>query len=262
MAKSMQTTAAMAFVKLLLTIFNLIFWLTGLTLLVVGIAVLVGLRDYLDLSETDFTNMPYILIGTGLFMIAAGIIGCCAVVKNLAWFLQLFGIMIIVVFVALLAAGVFGFFYRTKLQDGFKAGLDKSMNGYNEETVDDVHVAIDRVQSTLQCCGVANYTTWLQSDSKWHQEHLEEGEVAPGSCCNVTVMPECDDTVVSVPIKNSNGTLIVYQKGCYTKVSSFLDNKLTMMSGVCIAFAFFQLLGVILSFCLAKLINANKYEMV
>lgn len=68
----------------------LFFWqLTGFTLLVVGIAVLVGLRDYLDLSETDFTNMPYILIGTGLFMIAAGIIGCCAVVKNLAWFLQL-----------------------------------------------------------------------------------------------------------------------------------------------------------------------------
>lgn len=251
----------MAFVKLLLTIFNLIFWLTGLILLVVGIAVLVGLKDYLELSDTDFTNMPYILIGTGLFMIAAGIIGCCAVVKNLAWFLQLYGIMIIVVFVALLAAGIFGFFYRTKLQDGFHSGLKKSMANYDDSNKDDSHEAIDRVQSTLQCCGVDDYTTWLNPTSKWQQDHATEGEVAPGSCCNKTVEPQCDD-LSAVPVKNSNGTLVVYEKGCYTKVATFLDNKLTMMSGVCIAFAFFQLIGVVLSFCLAKLINANKYEMV
>lgn len=258
MAKSMQTTAAMAFVKLLLTVFNLIFWITGITLLVVGIVVLVGLSDYLDLSDTDFTNMPYILIGTGLFMIAAGIIGCCAVVKNLAWFLQLFGIMIIVVFVALLAAGVFGFFYRNKLQEGFKTGLTSNMMNYLGKSDVDSDRAIDNVQETLSCCGVEDYKTWQNPDSQWAQQHPD---VAPYSCCDDSSGVECVGTD-PVPFMTSNGTLAVFDKGCYHKVSTFLDSKLAMMSGVCVAFAFFQLVGVVLAFCLAKLINANKYEMV
>ena len=63
--------------------------LVGLALLAVGIWGIFELKYYLELSDTDYSNVEYVLIGTGSFMIAAGIIGCCATCKNIAWLLQL-----------------------------------------------------------------------------------------------------------------------------------------------------------------------------
>ena len=70
-----------------------------------GIWSIFELKYYLELSKTDYSNLEYVLIGTGSFMIAAGIIGCCATVKNIAWLLQLVShISIYIVLFPLLSA--------------------------------------------------------------------------------------------------------------------------------------------------------------
>ncbi|XP_033637887.1 tetraspanin-7-like [Asterias rubens] len=255
MAKQMQTTAAMAIVKLLLTIFNLIFWLVGLSLLAVGIWGIFELKYYLELSKTDYSNVEYVLIGTGSFMIAAGIIGCCATVKNIAWLLQLYGVMVFVVFIALLAAGISGFVYKKPLQEGFKKGLKEHIDDYKGSSkVPDSYV--DKLQEKLSCCGSQNYTDWMQSD--WSQDHVNQ---VPSSCCNASVSEDiCSKQQSAIPIK-TNGTLLAFNKGCYEKVASFLDNKMAIIGGSALGFAFFQIIGIVLAFGLAKLINTNKYEM-
>ncbi|XP_038050082.1 tetraspanin-7-like [Patiria miniata] len=260
MAKQMQTTAAMAVVKLLLTIFNLIFWLVGIALLAVGIWGIFELKYYLELSDTDYSNVEYVLIGTGSFMIAAGIIGCCATVKNIAWLLQLYGVMVFVIFVALLAAGISGFVYRNPLEEGFKKGLNSKLKTY-EGRKDPPDSYIDKLQENLFCCGSKNFTDWLQPDISWSKTHPDLDEV-PASCCNSTVDAEmCDSAEGDIPVRTDNGTLLAYSEGCYEKVTGFLDNKMAIIGGSALGFAFFQLIGIVLAFGLAKLINTNKYEM-
>lgn len=51
-------------------------------------------------------------------------------------------------------------------------------------------------------------------------------------------------------------------QGCYAKVIRFLDTNLSAIAGGAVGFAFFQLLGVLLSFCLASNVNKAKYERV
>ncbi len=238
MAKQMQTTAAMAVVKLLLTIFNLIFWLVGLSLLAVGIWGIFELKYYLELSDTDYSNVEYVLIGTGSFMIAAGIIGCCATVKNIAWLLQLYGVMVFVIFIALLAAGISGFVYRGPLQEGFKKGLETHIEDYKGSSkVPDSYV--DKLQEKLSCCGSQNYTDWMEPDTEWYKDLAHVGEV-PASCCNASVSEDtCSKQQSAIPIKY-NGTLLAYNEGCYDKVASFLDNKMSIIGGSALGFAFFQ----------------------
>lgn len=49
-------------------------------------------------------------------------------------------------------------------------------------------------------------------------------------------------------------------QGCYEKVIEFLNENIGIVAGAAIVVAFFPLLGVILSCCLANTINKAKYE--
>ena len=77
-------------------LFLLSFQIVGIAILAVGIWGVAELKYYLDLSETNYNNVPYMLIGTGSFMIVAGIIGCCSIIKNIAWLLRLVSILAII----------------------------------------------------------------------------------------------------------------------------------------------------------------------
>ncbi|XP_006813502.1 tetraspanin-7-like [Saccoglossus kowalevskii] len=85
---------------------------TGIAILSVGIWGKIGLDKYNELSTDDFSNVPYILIGTGGFIIIVGLIGCCATFKSVSWLLRLYGILLFVVLIAELAAGISGLVYR------------------------------------------------------------------------------------------------------------------------------------------------------
>ena len=62
--------------------------IVGIALLGVGIWGVAELKYYLDLSETDYTSVPYTLIGVGSFMFVGGFFGCCALLKNISWLLR------------------------------------------------------------------------------------------------------------------------------------------------------------------------------
>ncbi|XP_072035030.1 tetraspanin-7-like [Amphiura filiformis] len=259
--KRMQTTAAMAIVKLLLTIFNLIFWIVGVAILAVGVWGVAELKYYLDLSETNYTNVPYMLIGTGSFMIVAGLIGCCAIIKNIAWFLKLYGFMVFVVFIALLVAGITGFVLRNPLKEDFQTGLEKAVTEYTGKK-EHPDSSLDDLQEQLHCCGVDFYGDWHGlPNTSWSKLHSPD--VVPLSCCNNSANEHACESAThnEIEIKSNNGTLQVFNEGCYDKVVDFLEAKLLIIAACAFGFAFVQIVGVILSCCLAKMINTNKYEM-
>ncbi|KAH1014321.1 hypothetical protein HUJ04_003175 [Dendroctonus ponderosae] len=88
----------------------------------------------------------------------------------------------------------------------------------------------------VKCCG--NFTA-----SDW--QYPAEGVRIPSSCCiqtGSTTEEKCHE---------------MYTQGCYLKVIEFLKEIIEVAA---IGKTFFPLVGVILSCCLASVINKTKYE--
>lgn len=242
MGKRLQTVAAVTCMKTLLMLFNFAFWVTGIAILGVGIWMEVDLHKYLELTTNYYSATPYILIGTGAVIILIGSLACCCTAKGQPILLYLYSAFLMVIFVVELSAGISGYAYRTKLKTGFETGLNESVEefGKNEKKTD----ALNILQSSLQCCGIQNYTDWY--DSPWSNGTHS----VPESCCKARKCiheHEVDESTI-------------YTKGCFETVVAFLDTNMGNIGAAALGIGFFQLIGVILSCCLAKHINKAKYE--
>uniref|UniRef100_A0A8C2EBQ8 Tetraspanin 7 n=1 Tax=Cyprinus carpio TaxID=7962 RepID=A0A8C2EBQ8_CYPCA len=105
---------------------------------------------------------------------------------------------------------------------------------------------------SLQCCGEKNYISWVNTD-------YFKKEGIPKSCCNMTAGVNC----TSAELKDLNtAASVVYQRGCFSLMTTTLEANLGIIAGISFGIAFFQLIGIFLAFCLSRYITNNQYEMV
>lgn len=247
MGRRLQTVAAVTCMKTLLMVFNVIFWFTGIGILVAGIWMKVDLYKYMNLTTNDTSAIAYVLIGTGAVIIVIGTLACCCTAKGVPALLHLYSAFLMVVFVVELSAGISGYAYRSKLGAGFQQGLNKSLIQYKSDQ--DIRQIVDRLQSTLKCCGKDNYKDWFSTP--W----ANGTKSVPESCCKVS-LDVCKHRDMGLEPTD------IYESGCYSTVVNFVDSNIGAIGGTALGFAFFQLIGVFLSCCLAKHINKAKYEQV
>lgn len=240
MTRRLQTVAAVTCMKLLLLIFNVIFWVAGVILLFFGLWMKVSLHYLFELSDAYNEAIPYIFIGTGAVILVVGFFACCCTVKGQPVLLYILSVFLMVVFVCELAAGISGYIYRQKIQDGFETGLNNSITLYGNGRMRDRD--IDMLQKYLKCCGVENYMDWY---GKWKNESVPQSCCKDKSACHFS--PVVDESEI-------------YTEGCYVKVVDFVNRNLGALFGGAVALAIFQLLGVILACCLAKHADKAKYE--
>lgn len=244
-SRRLQTKPVITCLKTFLISYSLIFWLTGLILLAVGVWGKVRLENYLLLAADKSTNAPYVLIGTGASIIIFGLFGCFATCRGSPWMLKLYAMFLTVVFLAELVAGISGFIFRHDLKDILEKAFNKAVTDYNSTTS-----TLDSIQTNLGCCGANKFTDW--NGTVYFKEHG-----IPASCCvNLTV---CTPDVRKDMQKAAE---VVYQKGCFLLVSTIMEANLGIIAGVSFGIAFFQLIGIFLSCCLSRYITNNQYEMV
>ncbi|ERL83974.1 tetraspanin-7-like [Dendroctonus ponderosae] len=239
MGKHLQTVAALACMKTLLMVFNFIFWISGIAILAIGIWMEVELYKYMEMSTEFSGTAPYVLIGTGSLILVIGSLACCCTVKGQPVLLYVYGAFLAIVFVLELGAGISIFAYRSKLTEGFDKGLTRVMVNYHNDSNSQVSSDLDLVQETLKCCGNHNASDWL---------NLPHRMPIPSSCC---IQDGC---------RTEEKYHEIYTQGCYEKVIDFLNKNFKVVAGAAIGIAFFPLVGVILSCCLASVINKTKYE--
>lgn len=245
MARHLQTTVAVKCMKTLLMVFNIIFWITGIVLLVLGIWMKISLHQFMELSENFSNAVPYTFVATGAAIVLVGFSACCCTVKGQPILLYMLSAFLALVFLLEMGASIAGYVFRDNIESGFLTGLTKSVHNFGKRDVRDQN--INSLQSTVGCCGIYNYTDWF--DTPW----ANHSNVVPASCCTNATF--CHNQPVS-------DYSLIYHDGCYQKVVVFMRKNLSAIGGVALGIAFFQLLGVILSCCLAKHINKNKYEQV
>ncbi|KAM9008003.1 tetraspanin-1 [Ara ararauna] len=173
------------FIKVMMILFNLAIFLSGGTLLGVGIWVTVDGQSFLDIfgaissSILQVVNVSYFLIVIGAILLVIGFLGCCGAQKESKCLLMMFFAVVLIIFIAEVAAAVVALVYTgvagtlltalvtPLLKD--KYGVDSSFTHIWNVTMTEVH-----------CCGLNNYTDF--NDSVWYKNH----GTYPEPCCNNT----------------------------------------------------------------------------
>jgi len=223
-------------------IFNFLFWLSGLALIIVGAIIKGKYGDYLSYGDeaTKFVSVSVFIIIIGVIVFIIGFLGCCGAYKENYCMVTTFAVLLGIIFIMEIVAGALGFAYRKKVETQVEKALDDAVQKYFEASQPGAKELLDWAQQEFECCGRNNSTEYK----------------SPGGnstvCANGGV-PSCysGDTC--------DGTK--YTKGCQESFVDFIRHNLAVVGAVAIGVAFIQLLGIIFACCLMKYIKEG-YEVV
>ncbi|XP_030585337.1 tetraspanin-2-like [Archocentrus centrarchus] len=213
-----KVQGGMKCVKYLLFAFNIIFWVSGLLVLAVGL----WLRfdpNTVDLLTGDgapytFFIAVYILLGAGALMMVVGFLGCFGAMRESQCLLALFFACLVIIFGAEVTAGVFGFLNKQQISEEVQkfyssAIVDSNPNG--------TAIAII-YHKALNCCG------------------------AP------TLDPK-SELCVDLPDDTQD---------CLTAITDFFDEKLYIIGYIGIGIAGVMIIGMIFSMVLCCAIRNSR----
>jgi len=213
--------------KMLLFIFNLITFLSGIAILVIGIVMVVQKPDYASLIGYEVFNICIALIVVGCVVTIVSFFGCCGAIKENTCLLYTFSILLAIVFLAELAGCIVAFVYQDDIKSDLQSDMMNNMPDCKDGNTDQDSLCQEwfNMQDDLDCCGAANYSDW-----KGHFPDSEHGAL-PQTCCPSSMA--CD---------TSNA-----YPGCvgaaYDKVSPYV----WIIAGVCLGVAVIQIFLVAIS---------------
>ncbi|KFV68526.1 Tetraspanin-1, partial [Dryobates pubescens] len=161
------------FIKVMMILFNLVIFLGGGTLLGVGIWVTTDRDSFLDvfgvLSSTvmQVVNVGYFLIVIGAILLVIGFLGCYGAQKESKCLLMMFFSVLLIIFVAEVAAAVVALVYTGLAETLLSAVLTpvlKEKYGVDGPFSQIWNVTMEKVS----CCGLNNYTDF--NNSYWHDQ--------------------------------------------------------------------------------------------
>jgi len=220
----------MTCVKYLVFAFNLLFLLFGALLIGLGAYVWIALKDYLDFFSGSVSGPAIVLIVFGAITFIVAFFGCCGAIKENHCMTMTFAALITIILICELGAGIAGYVLRGKVETWLTDGMKDSMNNYDEK--DGVTATWDKVQQELKCCGSTDSADWLKL-----------GKAIPDSCYK--------DKVVA--------PLNLFGQGCFKTVEDNVMKNIIIVAGAGIGIAVVEILGIILSCCLARSIK-SEYE--
>lgn len=227
-------------IKYLMFIFNFLFWLSGLALIIVGSIIKSKYGDYLSYGDdgSKFVSVSVFIIIVGVIVFVIGFLGCCGAVRDSYCMITTFAILLGIIFILEIVAGALGFAYRKKVEDQVEKSLKDAVNKYENTDQPGAKELLDWAQQKFECCGVDGASDYTTGNS---------------TCSTGGGVATCYNN------KSCNGTL--YTNGCKEQFVSFVRHNLAVIGAVAIGIAFIQLLGIIFACCLMKNIKDN-YEVV
>ncbi|XP_059378459.1 tetraspanin-3-like [Carassius carassius] len=219
--------------KTVLVFLNLIFWAAAGILCYIGAYVFITYDDYDHFFEDIYTFIPaMVIIAVGTLLFVIGFIGCCATVRESRCGLVTFSAVLLLVFATEVVVVVLGYIYRAKVEAVVNHSIQKVYNEYKGTNTDAPSRAIDYVQRQLHCCGIHNYSDWMNTD--WFNE--SKNNSVPVSCCKPS-------------ISNCTGTLMrpedLYPEGCEVLVVKKLKDIMLYVILAALTFAAIQMLGLL-----------------
>jgi len=228
-------------VKFLLFLFNFIFWVCGLALIVVGCLVQVALRNTLVIKDAAASSAPLVIIGVGVVIFFIAFFGCCGAWKESHCMVATFAVLLSFIIIIEVAAAIAGYVFRGKVTGLVQDSLQDMIRQYKNNT--DIQKTVDKVQQDLKCCGINSTADWPNFGPAANS--------VPDSCC-VNVTAGCGQGTMTDPN-------VVYQQGCQKAVEDLLKKNLLWVIVAALVIAFLQIMGIVFACMLMRGIRSG-YE--
>ncbi|XP_054240453.1 tetraspanin-1 [Indicator indicator] len=222
------------FIKVMMILFNLAIFLGGGTLLGVGIWVTTDRDSFLDvfgvLSSTvmQVVNVGYFLIVIGAILLVIGFLGCYGAQKESKCLLMMFFSVVLIIFIAEVAAAVVALVYTGLAETLLSAVLTpvlKEKYGVDGPFTEIWNITMEKVH----CCGLNNYTDF--NNTYWH----DQTGTYPEPCCG-NVKP-CNATLAA----HSNVT------GCFDQIVEEIRTNAGVVGGVAAGIAALEIASMAVS---------------
>ncbi|NXV70889.1 TSN1 protein, partial [Atlantisia rogersi] len=222
------------FIKVMMILFNLAIFLSGGTLLGVGIWATVDQKSFLDIFGTlsssilHVVNVSYFLIAIGAILLVIGFLGCYGAQKESKCLLMMFFSVVLIIFIAEVAAAVVALVYTglaEMLLTNLVTPLLKEKYGVDERLTHNWNVTMKEVH----CCGLNNYTDF--TNSTWYQKY----NTYPEPCCK--------------DVEPCNATLAEESKvpGCFDQILEEIRTNSAVVGGVAAGIAALEIAAMAVS---------------
>ncbi|XP_012277952.1 CD151 antigen [Orussus abietinus] len=225
-------SCGMSVIKYLLFIFNLIFALSGIGIIVAGALVLADVGAFSHFLESRVIAPPIVLIVAGSIVFLVAFLGCYGAIKEHYNMLIAFAVALLIIFVIELAVGIAAAVFKNDFSMVMKDSLKMSMKNYTQAD----QMAWDNVQTKLECCGVESWKDWIEAG-------VIDSRRLPNSCCK------------DLPQGQWCSGASVNEKGCFEKLEMRVQDGAKVLIGVGIGIAFVEVAGIVLACCVAAAIK-------
>jgi len=238
-------------VKYSLFLFNLLFSLSGLFLIIAGGVVQGVYSQYLDFLGDQFFSTPVFLIIVGCIIFFVAFFGCCGAIKENHCMTFTFAILMGVIFLMEIGAGIAAYKLKGQVNDLLYDNMEQGMQNYNHTGFDGVTHTWDGIQHELNCCGTEEYKDWSNVTFSF-------GVNVPDSCCLSDVVGCGLGVLLLTP---SEAAMKIHTEGCLDIFSAKIKSNIGAVGGLGIGIGFLQLIGMIFALYLANTIK-KEYETV
>ncbi|CAH1154155.1 unnamed protein product [Phaedon cochleariae] len=233
-------TCELSVIKYTLFIFNLIFAISGVGLIIAGSLVLAEVGEFSHFLEGKILAPPVVLIVAGCIVFLVASLGCYGAIRESYYMLMAFALCLLIIFVIEFAVGIAAATYKNQFQSVLKEAMTDSLSKYESSKSD--KIAWDNIQTKLECCGVDGPMDWSKR---------------PPTCCHPTRENAPDPSPEHC--RNAKpGDDFLYNYGCFEELQMKAESSSKVLIGVGIGVAFIQIIGIILACWLASAVKNRE----
>ncbi|XP_049866829.1 23 kDa integral membrane protein-like [Pectinophora gossypiella] len=234
-------------IKYLLVVFNGIFLIFGIVIIAAA-CVDMGMIKGFSGMEASGHETDAVLIAIGVLIIVVAAFGCFGAWKESPKLLYIFAGCLIIIILLELSVGIAAAALRPQIEGTMKTQLRASFikNKSTREEDSSYREFWDRIQSTLECCGVTGPDNYANSEPRLNPSF---------SCCPPA--QGSDSTSPEIYRSDCISSQKYYTEGCEDKVLTTVHSA-GMTVIVCgILFCFLEVAGIILALWLAHAIKTQ-----
>ncbi|XP_041977747.1 CD63 antigen-like [Aricia agestis] len=237
-------------IKYMLLCVTAIFVLTSALIISVGTTIYAIYYDVSFFLDDQLFSPATFIIVIGVTMLFVSLFGCIGALKESTCLVNIFAVILSLVFVLELTAAIVAYSLRAQVSDMLDSKLRDSLPYYytNSEVTD----GFDFIQSRLNCCGVDGYEDWDNVPTASPGISVNNITV-PYSCC-AQAMSTADDGV------ELDQCVKLYANGCLPRITYLIYQSAGLLGAGAMTIAFIQIIGIVFSFSLASSIRKAKSE--
>jgi CD63 antigen len=240
-----MVSGGMKCIKYLLFLFNLVIFVLGLALIGIGVTVQAKSKDLAEFLGGEVTSSAVFLIVIGFFVVIITFFGCCGAYKENHCMIITFSVLLAAVFILEIAAAIAAFLLRDQVKTLVVTQVAVSLQNYDHAGV---AASWEAMQSGMKCCGANHYTDWMNVT-------IFSGNSVPDSCC-IEQAVGCGQGVLA----NHNVTGI-FDTGCTDVLLKWGQRNVYILGAIALSVAIIQILGVLISCCLAASVRREYSQL-